>query len=166
MHNSRLNNYSGSNRNRLVYFQLKSDYYSNNRRCITPHFWILPAFIWSQCSLVLVTFSWFFHKFNKRYMFTCYKSSYSYNLLTPSCLLILFSHLVVRYSQQKQFKNSWRADCTGHCTCNDNLIILCCWDLLLLESIYFKCKLCLFEKGYPWFEQDISCSIFISIRYM
>ena len=145
-----------------------------NRHCTTPHFWILPAFIWGQCSLVLVTFSWFFHKFNKRYMLTFYKSSYSDNLLTTSCLLILVSHLVARYSQQKQLKNSWRADCTGHCTCNDNLIILCCLDLkviccldlLLLESIYFKCKLCLFEKEYPWFEQDINCSIFISIRYM
>ena len=31
-------------------------------------------------------------------------------------------------------------------------------DLLLLESIFFKCKLCLFEK-------DIGRSMFISIRY-
>ena len=29
MHNSILSNYSGSNRNRLLYFQLKVDYYSN-----------------------------------------------------------------------------------------------------------------------------------------
>ena len=33
-----------------------------------------------------------------------------------------------------------------------------CLDLLLLESIFFKCKLCFFEQG-------ISRSIFISIRY-
>ena len=32
-------------------------------------------------------------------------------------------------------------------------------DLLLLESIFSKCKLCLFEQG-------ISCSIFISILYI
>ena len=32
-------------------------------------------------------------------------------------------------------------------------------DLLLLESIFSKCKLCLFEEG-------ISCSIFISILYI
>ena len=46
------------------------------------------------------------------------------------------------------------------------LVILCCLDfkvfcsldLLLLESIFFKCKSCLFE-------QDISHSMFISIRY-
>ena len=31
-----------------------------------PNFWILPAFIWGQCSPVFVTFSWFFHRFNKR----------------------------------------------------------------------------------------------------
>ena len=37
--------------------------------------------------------------------------------------------------------------------------VICCYDLLLLESIFFKCKLCLLE-------QDISRSIFISIRYM
>ena len=70
-----------------------------SRRCIPPHFWILSAFIWGQCSLVFVTFSWFFHKFNKRCMFTCYKSSCSGNLLTQSCLLIPVSHLDVRYSQ-------------------------------------------------------------------
>ena len=70
-----------------------------SRRCISPHFWILPAFIWGQCSLVLVTFSWFFHKFNKRYMFSCYKSSCSGNLLTQSCLLIPVSYLVVKYSE-------------------------------------------------------------------
>ena len=70
-----------------------------SRRCITPHFWILLAFIWGQRSLVLVTFSWFFHKFNKRCMFTCYKSSCSDNLLTQSCLLIPVSHLVFRYLQ-------------------------------------------------------------------
>ena len=55
--------------------------------------------MWGQCSLVLLTYSWFFHKFNKRYIFTCYKSSCSNNLLIQSCLLILLSHLVVRYSQ-------------------------------------------------------------------
>ena len=53
-----------------------------NRSRITPHFWILTTFIWGQCSLVLVTFSWFLHRFNKRYMFTCYKNSCSDNLLT------------------------------------------------------------------------------------
>ena len=37
--------------------------------------------------------------------------------------------------------------------------MLCCLDLLLLESIFSKCKLCLFEQG-------ISCSIFISILYI
>ena len=42
--------------------------------------------------------------------------------------------------------------------CCLDLKILCCLDLLLLESIFFKCKLCLFEQG-------ISRSIFISIRY-
>ena len=36
--------------------------------------------------------------------------------------------------------------------------VLCSLDLLLLESIFFKCKLCLFE-------QDISHSMFISVRY-
>ena len=29
LHNSRLNNYSGQRRNRLTYFQLEVDYYSN-----------------------------------------------------------------------------------------------------------------------------------------
>ena len=58
----------------------------------------LPASVWGQCSLVLVIFSCFFHKFNKRCMFKCYKSSCSDNLLTRSCLLIPVSHLVVRYS--------------------------------------------------------------------
>ena len=29
LYNSRLNNYSGQNRNRLMYFQLEVDYYSN-----------------------------------------------------------------------------------------------------------------------------------------
>ena len=29
LHNSRLNNYSGQKRNRLMYFQLEVDYYSN-----------------------------------------------------------------------------------------------------------------------------------------
>ena len=46
-------------------------------------------------------------------------------------------------------------------TCHALLLdfkVLCCLGLLLLESIFFKCKLCLFEK-------DISRSIFISIRY-
>ena len=38
------------------------------------------------------------------------------------------------------------------------LDILCCLDLLLLESLFSKCKLC-------FFEQDISCSIFISMQY-
>ena len=57
-----------------------------------------PLLYGGQCSPV-VTFSWFFHKFNKRYVFTCYKSSCSGNLLTQSCLLIPVSHLVVRYSQ-------------------------------------------------------------------
>ena len=42
--------------------------------------------------------------------------------------------------------------------CCLDLKVLCCLDLLLLESIFFKCKLCLFE-------QDISRSIFILIRY-
>ena len=37
--------------------------------------------------------------------------------------------------------------------------VLCCLGLLLLESIFSKCKLCLFE-------QDISRSIFMSIWYM
>ena len=48
--------------------------------------------------------------------------------------------------------------------CNNNLPyfclglkVLCCLDLLL-GSIFFKCKLCLFEQG-------VSLSIFISIRY-
>ena len=41
--------------------------------------------------------------------------------------------------------------------CCLDLKVLCCLDLLL-ESIFFKCKLCLLE-------QDISRSIFISIRY-
>ena len=36
--------------------------------------------------------------------------------------------------------------------------VLCCLDLLLLETIFFKCKLC-------FFEQVISRSIFILIRY-
>ena len=47
-------------------------------------------------------------------------------------------------------------------TCHTLLLdfkVLCCLGLLLLESIFFKCKLCLFE-------QDISRSMFISIRYM
>ena len=60
--------------------------------------WI-TAYIGSMFTGSLVTFSWFFHKINKRYMFTCYKSSCSDNVLTQSCLLILVSHLVVRYSQ-------------------------------------------------------------------
>ena len=42
--------------------------------------------------------------------------------------------------------------------CCLDLKVLCCLDQLLLECIFFKCKLCLFE-------QDISRSIFISIRY-
>ena len=58
-----------------------------------------PAFIWGQCSLVLVTFSWFFHKFKERFMFTCYKRLSSDNLLIKSCLLIPLSHLVVSHSQ-------------------------------------------------------------------
>ena len=68
-------------------------------------------------------------------------------------------------SRKKQLKDGWRSDCTGHCTCNDSLSyfcldlkVLCCLDLLLLESIFFKCKLCLSEQG-------MSLSIFISIRY-
>ena len=43
--------------------------------------------------------------------------------------------------------------------CCLDLKVLCCLDLLLLESVFFNCKLCLFEQG-------ISLSIFISIRYM
>ena len=39
-----------------------------------------------------------------------------------------------------------------------DLKVLCCLDLLLFESIFFKCKLCLFEQG-------VSLSIFTSIRY-
>ena len=39
-----------------------------------------------------------------------------------------------------------------------DLKVLCCLDLLLLESIFFKCKLWLFEQ---W----ISLTIFTSIRY-
>ena len=38
------------------------------------------------------------------------------------------------------------------------LVIRCCFDLLLLESIFVKCKLC-------FFDQDVSDSVFISIRY-
>ena len=47
-------------------------------------------------------------------------------------------------------------------TCHTLLLdfkVLCCLGLLLLESIFFKCKLCLFE-------QDICRSTFVSIRYM
>ena len=57
-----------------------------------------PLSYGGQCSLVLVTLLWFFHKFNKRYMFICHKRSSSDNLLTQSCLLIPVSDLVVRYS--------------------------------------------------------------------
>ena len=64
-----------------------------------PHFWNLPAFIWGHCSLILVTFSWFFYRFKKRHLFTCYKSSWSDNLLTQSCLLIPVSHVFVKYLQ-------------------------------------------------------------------
>ena len=42
--------------------------------------------------------------------------------------------------------------------CCLDLKILCCLDLLLLESIFFTCKLCLLE-------QSIIRCIFISIRY-
>ena len=42
--------------------------------------------------------------------------------------------------------------------CCLNLKVLCCLDLLRLESLFFKCKLCLFE-------QAISRSIIISIRH-
>ena len=51
------------------------------------------------------------------------------------------------------------ATLTCHTLLLADLKVLCCLDLLLLENIYFKCKLSLFE-------QDISHSIFISIRYM
>ena len=57
-----------------------------------PQFLILLAFISGQWSLGFVTFSWFFHRFNKKYLFTCYKSSCSDNLLKQSCLLISVSH--------------------------------------------------------------------------
>ena len=40
-----------------------------------------------------------------------------------------------------------------------NLKVLCCLELLVLESIFFKCKLRFFEQGR-------SRSIFKSIRYM
>ena len=61
------------------------------------------CFYMGQCSLIFVFFSWFFHKFNKRYISTYYKSSCSDNLLTQSCLLIPLSHLVFRYSQHHYF---------------------------------------------------------------
>ena len=42
--------------------------------------------------------------------------------------------------------------------CCLDLKVLRCLNLLLLESIFFRCKLCFFEQG-------ISRSVFISIRY-
>ena len=30
---------------------------------------------------------------------------------------------------KKQLKYSWRLDCTGHCTCNDNLSYFVAWTL-------------------------------------
>ena len=79
--------------------------------------------LWDQCPLVLATFSELCHRFNKRHMFTCYKSSCSDNLLTQSCLLIpvshsyfsgihrlvttSFSHVFVRYSQSYVLKGSF-----------------------------------------------------------
>ena len=77
----------------IIYFQtLYLHVFSLIVTASLPNFWILPPFIWDLCSLVLGTFSWFFHRFNKRYMFTCYKSSYPDNLLTQSYLLIPVSH--------------------------------------------------------------------------
>ena len=46
----------------------------------------------------------------------------------------------------------------GIVLCCLNLKVLCCLDLLLLESIFFKCKLCFFEHGLRHY-------IFISIRH-
>ena len=72
--NSRLNNYSGENRNRLMYFHLEFDYYSNEAN----------------------------------------KNKYKNVQLIAST------------------KNNLKiaTDCTGHCTCNDNLSYL----LLGLQS--------------------------------
>ena len=47
-------------------------------------------------------------RFNKRYLFTCYESLCSDNLLTQSCLLIpVFHTLFVRYSQACVLKTSF-----------------------------------------------------------
>ena len=58
-------------------------------------------------------------------------------------------------SIKKQPKDSWGSDCTGHCTCNDNLSYFVAWTCCCLK-VYFSSA--------SSFEQDISRSMFISIR--
>ena len=51
--------------------------------------------------------------------------------------------LSVKSINKKQLKDSWRSDCTGHCTCNDNLSYFVAWIWK-----YFVVSTCCYLKVY------------------
>ena len=71
---------------------------------------------------------------------------------------------LIASKKKKKKKNNLKiaTDCTGHCTCNNNLSyllldfkVLCCLGLVLLESIFIELESILLLESY-----------FVSARYM
>ena len=44
--------------------------------------------------------------------------------------------LLVNSINEKQLKDSWRADCTGHCSCNDNVPYFVAWFAVTWKSVF------------------------------